>query len=81
MQGRVGCLFLTKGLHLPFSKICAIVGDDAVRVAKSEDYLLEEFGRCFAVKFFDGLDFYPFGELVDCDQEVCHAGGGKTNPA
>ena len=44
-----------------------------MRVAESEDYLLEEFGRRFAVKLFDGLDFHSFGELVDCDQKMCHA--------
>ena len=65
--------FLTKGLHLPLSEVCAVVADDAMRVAESKDYLLEEFGRSFAVKFLNGLDFYPFGELVDCDQEVRHA--------
>ena len=44
-----------------------------VSVAESEDYLLEKLGRRFAVELFDGLDFYPFCELVDCDQEMRHA--------
>ena len=72
-QVETDAFLLAEGLHLSFSKICAVVGDDVVRVAKSEDELLEELGCGLAVEFLDRFDFDPFGELVDCDEQLCHA--------
>jgi hypothetical protein len=63
-----------KFCHFPLGEVCAIVGDDAVRVTIVVDELSEELGCGLPVTFLDGLCFHPLGEFVNCDQEMREAG-------
>ena len=56
--------------HLTHSKISAIIGDDAMRIAISEDDLLQKASSSRTITLGDWFNFDPLRELVDCDQQM-----------
>ena len=61
--------FFAELVKLSGSEVAAIVRDDTVRYAEPTGDASEEFDGCGGRLVGDGHGFYPFGELVDCNQE------------
>ena len=70
-------LIFTKSLEISLGKIGAIVSDDTVRVAVSQDNLLQESDSGVSIQLPDWLDFDPFGELIHHDKNVGHVPSGR----
>ena len=51
-------------------KVCAIVGDYAMRNPVSGDDVFDKFDGRKGIKLLDGLGFNPLGKLVDCYQQM-----------
>src|SRR5664279_830904 len=64
--------FLTEPSKSSLGKVCAIIRNDAMRIAISQDNVLEERHSRVAVTFPYRLNFYPLGELIHHHQHVGH---------
>ena len=56
-------------------KLGAVVRDDRVRDPEPVDYVSEELHGLLGFDLGDESSLDPFGELVDCYQQVCEAPG------
>ena len=61
-------LSLTELLHLTFRKVCAIIRDDTMWKAKTEDDLFDQLNRRNCITLAYMLRFNPLSELVNRHQ-------------
>ena len=61
---------ITEVQELLAGEVSPVVSDDAVGNAELVDDVEEEFDCLFRADVGDALGLYPFGELVDCHEQV-----------
>src|SRR5664279_1513957 len=64
--------FLTEPGKSSLGEVCAIIRNDAMRIAISQDNVLEKRHSRVAVTFSYWFYFYPLGELIHHHQHVGH---------
>ena len=64
--------FYAEPSKCPLGKVSAIVSDDAMRIAISQDNILQEGHSYVAITFFYRLHLYLLGEFVHHYEYVCH---------